>query len=392
MSIYVPYLQHLLHTKIDDHALIMNTGNGLLGLLNPTAAFVWNRRRAGRELDAIAAELASTFEQPLECVQKDVRGLLAQWDQAGLLTCADERLATVSGAWPRPEDAPRVNTVVQLNTAAVCIKSWLPTGTDALLARLQHRMQPDGNADRVVEIYPVGAMGMAFVVDGLQCGSSPDTDQGAGHLYEILLAADCRAPVLAFLHAACLQWHGSGLLLAAESWSGKTSLAAALVLAGAEYLGDELAAVVANTWQLCALPSCMSVKPSGHAWMEQLTGQLHTGPADAFWNLDVANFGFCTEQAGPPTVLVFPRYVRHETALRFERIPALEALKLLLRFGLSFGMGAGRPDLAQLVDWVQQTPAYALVYSTTEDALQAIEASLASGSVTPAPGKGGRHA
>ncbi|WP_420237523.1 nucleotidyltransferase family protein [Telmatobacter bradus] len=77
--------------------------------------------------------------------------------------------------------------------------------------------------------------------------------------------------MLAFLHAACLQWHGSGLLLAAEGWSGKTSLAAALVLAGAEC--DELAAVVTDTWQLRALPSCMSVKPSGHAWMEQLTGQ-----------------------------------------------------------------------------------------------------------------------
>ncbi|WP_420237524.1 PqqD family protein [Telmatobacter bradus] len=164
----------------------MNTGNGLLGLLNSTAAFVWNRRCAGLELDAIASELASAFDQPLECVQKDVRGLQAKWDQAGLLACKDERLASVSGAWPCPEDAPRVSTVVQLNTAAVRIKSWLPTGTDVLLARLQHRMQPDGNADRIVDIFPVGATGMAFAVDGLQCGSSPDADQGGGHLYEIL--------------------------------------------------------------------------------------------------------------------------------------------------------------------------------------------------------------
>ena len=61
------------------------------------------------------------------------------------------------------------------------------------------------------------------------------------------LARDARmhvaatAPELVFVHAGVVGWHGSAIVIPGASWSGKTTLVAALLRAGATYLSDEYA-------------------------------------------------------------------------------------------------------------------------------------------------------
>ena len=51
-----------------------------------------------------------------------------------------------------------------------------------------------------------------------------------------------------FLHAGVVGWHGMAILIPGRSWSGKTTLVAALVREGATYFSDEYALLDRRAW------------------------------------------------------------------------------------------------------------------------------------------------
>lgn len=51
-----------------------------------------------------------------------------------------------------------------------------------------------------------------------------------------------------FVHAGVVEWQGQAILIPGHSWSGKSSLVAALVWCGADYFSDEFALLDARGW------------------------------------------------------------------------------------------------------------------------------------------------
>lgn len=90
------------------------------------------------------------------------------------------------------------------------------------------------------------------------------------------------APVHVFVHAATLAWGGRALLIPGGSFSGKTTLAAELVRAGATYYSDEYA-VIDEAALVHPYPRPLGLrKPGGsiHEWRsaEELGGQTGSEP------------------------------------------------------------------------------------------------------------------
>ncbi|MFO0972186.1 MAG: hypothetical protein U1A27_01935 [Phycisphaerae bacterium] len=67
-------------------------------------------------------------------------------------------------------------------------------------------------------------------------------------------------PEFLLLHAACLERDGAGLVLAGQPESGKSTLAAALLLSGWRYLSDEFALVEPASGWIDAYPKALSLK------------------------------------------------------------------------------------------------------------------------------------
>ena len=114
----------------------------------------------------------------------------------------------------------------------------------ALAPRVSHTAS-DGGAEVTYELRE-GVTDLAVVrVDASDCvlvDTARSIDQAAE-----LIANDLHRwvaehhPDLLFIHAGAVEWHGAGVVVPGRSYSGKSSLVAALLEAGARYLSDEFA-------------------------------------------------------------------------------------------------------------------------------------------------------
>jgi hypothetical protein len=75
-------------------------------------------------------------------------------------------------------------------------------------------------------------------------------------------------------HAAALSKNEKGIILAADSGCGKTTLTLALVRQGFKFLSDETAALNLNTGELAPYPRCLWVRAGTHKIFQQLGWKL----------------------------------------------------------------------------------------------------------------------
>ena len=86
-----------------------------------------------------------------------------------------------------------------------------------------------------------------------------------------------RRPDLFFLHAAAVEWRGNAVVLAADSGSGKSTTAWALLHHGFRYLSDELAAIDPDTLQVFAYPHAVCLKRAPPSPYVLPAATLHLG-------------------------------------------------------------------------------------------------------------------
>lgn len=169
------------------------------------------------------------------------------------------------------------------------------------------------------------------------------------------------------LHAGALARDGRGLILPAASGSGKTTLTAALLRAGFQYLGDEVAALQLATWRLVPFAKSLCVKPGSRRALAPLYPQLaaddqrvaYIRPPDDGW------------PAAPVPVrhVVFPEYV---SGARAALTPLTRAAALPRLLAHGFNVAAlGARGVEGLVELLRGVECYAL---TTGDLNRAVEA------------------
>lgn len=183
-------------------------------------------------------------------------------------------------------------------------------------------------------------------------------------LLAALLAA-LRPRGLFHLHAAALVLEdGRPVLVAAPGGSGKSTLAAALVLAGASYLGDDavLVAVRGGALRLLGLPRDFHLAPLSARAIpgtrleprRTLGGKHPVDPRAAFP-------GRAREEAGPPALLLYPR-VAHAPRTALSPLSQGEALARLLEcsaFAASRAPAGEEAHLAALARVAEGAPAFA---------------------------------
>jgi hypothetical protein len=104
---------------------------------------------------------------------------------------------------------------------------------------------------------------IAVLVDGDFLGSSPDREVAAGILDSAVRARIAlRAPERIFVHAGAVSHRGHAIVIPGRSFSGKTTLVAALLASGATYLSDEFA-VLDEAGMVHAYPRPLGVRAHG---------------------------------------------------------------------------------------------------------------------------------
>ncbi|MCK9265929.1 PqqD family protein [bacterium] len=82
-SIYVPS-ENIVSREIEDTIVIIPLTSGVgdmedeLYTLNETGKAIWKKLDGNRNIKALAKELSSTFEAPIETIEEDIVGLLQE--------------------------------------------------------------------------------------------------------------------------------------------------------------------------------------------------------------------------------------------------------------------------------------------------------------------------
>jgi hypothetical protein len=119
----------------------------------------------------------------------------------------------------------------------------------------------------------------ALILDG-DVWPLTDPNLLAGYIYQIMLnamAARVRSHVL--IHAGAVAWAGQGIVLAADTRHGKTTLVLELVRRGFKFLSDEVAALGRADRRLHPFPRSLRIRPGSLS----LAGFSEPGPEAPTW-------------------------------------------------------------------------------------------------------------
>jgi hypothetical protein len=137
------------------------------------------------------------------------------------------------------------------------------------------RMPQSGRKDALEGALEREGEGFRVRVDGREpLFVSDPTDAARTLHHELVQAIMRRAPDLYYVHAAVVEVGGAGVLLPGLSQAGKSTLALALVLAGARFLSDELLAFEPESRTAQAFPRAIKIRDVCVPWFPELAGRF----------------------------------------------------------------------------------------------------------------------
>ena len=241
---------------------------------------------------------------------------------------------------------------------------------------LQHLESPSGTADTVFDLVQLPDGDYLLGQDGAMLIRSLQRDDLIAHALYQMLNYSCRqAPALAILHAAGVAAGADCLLLAAPGGHGKTTLTAALLAEGLEYLGDDLIILSRDNPPLAwPLPGPLCLKAGSWPVLKPYYPSLENLPVCVRRDQPVRYLPplrAAPMQARPIQGLLFPHYQPgHST--RLEPISPGNALHCLLSANTQLRPPLHAVHIRGFLAWLDRIPAYRLTYESLAEAVAAV--------------------
>ncbi len=387
--------------RLGEEGVVLLEEAGEVFFLNQSAMTIWRHLDRGKSAEVIVPELQRLLQVDRDTAGRELSNTIAMWSETGLLTNGGPAGKPASD---EGESADSQNAASQREKRPFAIleggrerryvigrASFRVRVTGAEEARLVHSViahletdAPPSDNDIVIEMARYddgGSQGDAFVV--LQNGE-PIQDYGErSQLAPIVKALFCQGAIKAAtyflgIHAGVLGDGEGCLLLPATSGSGKSVLTAALCQAGYRYFSDELALIESPSFAVTSIPLGLCVKDSGWDLMARYYPQLPE--MDVHLRVDGKVVRYLpppcesrrpASESAPVRRIVFPSY-DPEAATELTPLAAGVGLQRLLSQCLSLPSGLDRRRVAEMVDWIQGVPCFALRYPSLDAAVSAI--------------------
>ena len=377
---------------------------------NAPATWVWCGLEEGLSPDELADAYVQRFDTPRERAGRIVRDLLLDWRKRGYLrgptpqprelrearaprrgiraplrVAAEPAPAGASPARPARRRGPTRGS--RLNPCATLARRyrlldcgfWIRFETRLQESRIHPvlaHLQAEGACDVELEVRQAGAGAMLLQgpVPTQRCASPEGlAPMVKAAIWEIAVN---RHRYFMEIHAGVVSDGDSCVLLPGAPGSGKSTLTAALVASGYQYLSDEVALLQEHTLNVRPLPLALTVKAGSLPLLSQLYPGLrklrtHIRQDDRVvrYLAPPGRVMADPQRDQPVTRIVFPR-VAEETRLR--RISRPDALQRLLRECLVLPEWLDADKVRRLVCWMRAVDCYDLSVSSLADAVSAI--------------------
>ena len=322
---------------------------GLL-LLNPTAAWIWRNAH----LPDIASAYASHFDISIQQAEADLGSTFAFWDQ--LEPASSPPPSSIHFA------VPPISSTCRLKHTTFLIRFANSEMADELRPRLATLEVPASTPDHILELceHPTGTAvyrnGIRFAVEPLI------TAARAIVLQEITRLAVPNRDFIAILHAGAIGNSETCVILAGASFSGKSTLCAALMLSGLLCYSDD-SALLTTDFKIAGMPFALSIREGSWPLFPQLDR-----PRFLPSNLNG------TTPTAPPQALIFVNYQPDAQTTVLEAVEPFEALIAINQAG--FWVDHTQPSIAAFIDWLARIPIHRLTYSDLQSATATVRSLL----------------
>ena len=362
-----------------DGALLLDLEDRRLHELNGPAAAVWNALQLG-EADAVPDLLAERYAVPADQLRPDITRVLRDFDAEGLLGPAG-CTSTPPGSVPPPV-RPTGRCLGRFGAGMWRFSVWC---TDDAVARevgrvlgpLRVRDQTESGADGRIEIVHENP---ADLVVSIRCDGQPvisGAPPGTG-LDVLVGAINARAvsgsPGCVAFHAGAVGLPWGAVILPGVSNSGKSTLVAGLVDAGAVYLSDEVALVDPGPGTIVPYPKSISLDPGSFPLLPHLrpdVGPRFAGHRERKWHVEPRG-PRGDDQVWPVRAVVAPTHDAGATT-RLEPVGRRQAVELLLANSFHFAP-AGEAGFVALVRLAREVPVHRLTVGALREATRVVAA------------------
>jgi hypothetical protein len=190
-------------------------------------------------------------------------------------------------------------------------------------------------------------------------------------LWHVNRGAISSAGEFVLVHAGAVEWEGRAALFPAPMESGKTTLVAGMVRAGARYLSDEAAAIEPETLLVHPFPKSLTINVGSRAVLPDLAPEVEPELAQRYlghdWHVDARTIrSDAIAPATAPSFVIAPTYVR-DAPTALSPITRAEAVMCLGRNSFNL-LDHGRRGLEVLAAVARRSTCHRLVVGDLEQA------------------------
>jgi hypothetical protein len=362
--------------------LVVVASDGAVAMLDAAGRGLWEALQAGCTIDDLVEASVEHGGLPIEAARANVASALESWRGLGLIDAPGQEAETTPVVTPVPsrraQRRPALDAVYLLGDRPVRARC-----EDVVIGELidvacgAYRVDGDGGALACVDMIEQDDGFAVSADDAMLACTEAATPLRVVARYWFLMAlletARHRRRWLGILHASAVSLGGRCVLFPGIARSGKSTLAAALVAAGAEFVTDDHAPLEQASWRVWPVPYAPRIKHGSWSVLRQRYPELLAAREYELEGVRVRHLALDRARVAPLSsglpveALVFPRY-QADVGLEERRLSATEAFAGLFQARSKLDL---RPDfLAETLRWVESVPAYQLIFCDLDRAIE----------------------
>lgn len=349
-------------------------------VLNSTARLIWDLWQQGQDADTIAETLVARYDIDQAQAEADVRQAIADWQRPAVPSAAlqDDHWPTQAQLDIQPDtNSASLVDHYRIHTTPIRVICSVPVIRDAIHPLLAHMatsaLQPATttyHVDATADGYRL-RQGLRVIYQG------PSLDLAAVMLqHEAQLAAYRDNDNLCVLHAGGVARGDQCILMPGIAGAGKSTLTAALLHSGLDYLSDDTVPISAASGYAIPLTPPLCIKAGS---IGALRGHYPLLASQRVYQRTDQRVRYLAPPAASLAgrherqvlALIFPQYQPGSEA-RLNEIPPTQAFAWLVEAGIFAHRPRDPARLAALVNWFDGLRSYRLQYDDLDDACRRV--------------------
>lgn len=360
--------------ELDDHLVLLKKNASSVQILNPLAKLIWQFKKDGISNQHIAEEISNAFSIPIELAQQDIKSINAQW-LLDLSTSNEKSLQKEPLPFNKHLRSSQGENCIFFAFPRINIKLTLDSTVIAEKIRkiLSHAyVSKVTSIDLQLDIF-YEENHYIIVKDNQILEQCETENQTTLMVFHHIVDFVCKQENwLTILHSAGVSWQGSGIIFPALGGSGKTTLAAALLKNGFEYINDDVIPLIRQTGELIPLPTNLSIKSGSWMLLKPFYPELE----------DLEVFGTPERKVKylpPPSCnfssslyarcIILPNYQTGASA-ELEQLTAVSALQAIIEGESLLRLPLEKDDIAGLIEWLKPLSCYRITYDDLDPAVK----------------------